>query len=285
MDHPSLIWSAWNCFVHEPSPAAATASFLPSSDESDPDFDSHHSLLGHSYSHSTFAMNPPATPSSSKLSHPMVPSMPSYSTAVSDAVLAAVCICCMFYIASHTRPLNILALISYAILTLASGLGAFRFAGRGGEFIQNYHPYLAVFYRTTGIPCLGLAFTALTLPLVLSLQMFLASFLVVIHISVAIGRCVPRFAAVLPLPAILFILYTSITTQSYWGIAGVALFVVSAAVGVSAGSGSNSDAAAKTHAHYYMSVFGVGDFLRVDIFHYVLAAAVLCLAIPLVQRT
>ncbi len=84
--------------------------------------------------------------------------------------------------------------------------------------------------------------------------------------------------------------YTCIAWSSFYGLLGVLLFLASAAVMAPVSQPSDEDSGGRAHAHLYMKLqlFGVGfvsDVLRVDVFHYLLAAAVTALAVPLVQMT
>jgi hypothetical protein len=88
--------------------------------------------------------------------------------------------------------------------------------------------------------------------------------------------------------------YSSISARSEWGCAGVALFFLSAAVGAglsstrkpAAGAASATAGAVSSESTadaLYLRVPLLGPVLKVDLFHYLLAAAELALALALVR--
>jgi len=277
------IFSAYSPSSSDSDSSAAIAAAAAAANASgvDPDFASDHDPL---------MSNAPLSNSSAKQQASLlsVPAIPCWSAAVSDATVCAACIICEAYLGSHVdahRPRNYLAVLAYFALILASAAGALKFAGQGGEFVASLHPQLASLFTNAGLPCLALAFVGLTLPLVEGLQALLLLGLLVAH--VAFVRCGPRFASfqkLIPLPSALFILYTCLAWSSYIGITGVALFFAAGVVGAGGGAKPPFATVEAARAAMYVRMAGA-EYLRVDVFHYLLAPAMLCLAHPLVHLT
>ena len=177
------------------------------------------------------------------------PSMPQYSTALSDGVLVIFSLFTAFYIYST----SIIACIGFLMMASAATLGTIRFSSTSpSDSLIDWHKYLSQLTASLGLPLISVAYLRLWQPyvahivLIASIILFLIQSQLKRSIALGAGNAISAVA-------MLTVLLQSFVNFNLYGIIGVALFAIAALI-------------VKTEGNIFF-------LLRVDVFHYMLAVA------------